>query len=87
MTQDERWMERYTEVKDFIESNHRNPSRHRIEEHLMLNFLKHNRKLMNAGELKENRQELFQKLLELREKYKRVNQYNTRIIECVDQSR
>lgn len=87
MTQDERWMERYTEVKDFIESNHRNPSRHRIEEHLMLNFLKHNRKLMNAGELKEERQELFQKLLELREKYKRVNQYNTRIIECVDQSR
>lgn len=28
MTQDERWLERYTEVKDFIESNHRNPSRH-----------------------------------------------------------
>lgn len=49
MTQDERWVERYTEVKTFIESNHRNPSRHRIEEHLMLNILKHNSKLMNAG--------------------------------------
>ena len=32
MTQDERWLERYNEVKDFIESNHRNPSRHNPEE-------------------------------------------------------
>ena len=75
MTQDERWMERYTEVKAFIESNHRNPSRHRIEEHLMLNFLKHNRKLITAGEMKEDRRELFLKLLEFGEKYKRVNQW------------
>lgn len=75
MTQDERWMERYTEVKAFIESNHRNPSRHRIEEHLMLNFLKHNRKLMNAGALKEERRVLFLELLEFGEKYKRVNQW------------
>ena len=75
MTQDERRLERYTEVKDFIELNHRNPSRHRIEEHRMLNFLKHNRKLMNAGALKEDRRELFLKLLEVGEKYKRVNQF------------
>ena len=75
MTQDERWMERYTEVKAFIESNHRNPSRHRIEEHLMLNFLKHNRKLINAGVMKEDRRELFLKVLEFGEKYKRVNQW------------
>lgn len=32
MTQDERWLERYTEMKAFIESNHRNPSRHNPEE-------------------------------------------------------
>ena len=63
MTQDERWLERYTEVKDFIELNHINISRYRIAEHLMLNFLKHNRKLMNAGELKEDRCELFLNLL------------------------
>lgn len=30
---------------------------------------------MNAGELKEERVELFQKLVEIGEKYKRVNQY------------
>lgn len=55
MTQDERWIVRYNEVKSFIEDNHRNPSRHRIEEHDMLNWLKHNRKLYAAGEMKEER--------------------------------
>jgi len=34
MTQDERWAARYNEVMEFIVTNHRNPSRHRIEEHL-----------------------------------------------------
>lgn len=75
MTQDERWLVRYNEVKSFIETNHRNPSKYYDEEKLMVHFLKRNRKLMNAGELKEDRVELFQKLLEVGEKYKRVNQY------------
>lgn len=39
MTQDERWMVRYEEVMGFLEENHRNPSRHRIEEHDMLNWI------------------------------------------------
>lgn len=55
MTQDERWMIRYREVITFIEANHRNPSKHRIEEHDMLNWVKANRKVMNAGNLKPNR--------------------------------
>lgn len=75
MTQDERWMAKYNEVIVFIETNHRNPSRHRIEEHDMLNWLKATRKKMNAGELKPERVELFQKLLEKAERYKHVNQY------------
>ena len=41
----------------------------------MLNWLKANRKLMNAGEMKETRIELFKQLLELGEKYRRVNQW------------
>lgn len=68
-------MVKYKEVVDFIQTNHRNPSRYRIEEHDMLNWLKATRKKMNAGELKEDRVELFKKLLELIERYKRVNQY------------
>lgn len=75
MTQDERWMVRYNEVKGFIETNHRNPSKYVPEEKLMVHFLKRGRKLMNAGELKEPRLEMFKKLLELSEQYKRVNQY------------
>ncbi len=75
MTQDERWMARYKEVMDFMEKNHRNPSRHRIEEHDMLNWLKATRKKLNAGELKEERVELFKKLLEIGKRYKKVNQY------------
>lgn len=75
MTQDERWRAKYHEVVEFIETNHRNPSRHRIEEHDMLNWLKATRKKMNAGELKLERVELFVKLLVLLEQYKRLNQY------------
>ena len=75
MTQDERWIEKYKEVVGFIESNHRNPSKHRIEEHDMLNWLKQQRKLLNAGKLKEERVEPFNKLLALIEENKRINQY------------
>jgi len=75
MTQDERWQAKYNEVMDFMETNHWNPSRHRLEEHDMLNWIKATRKKMNAGELKPERVELFQKLLEMGEKYRRKNQY------------
>ncbi len=75
MTQDERWQQRYNEMKSFIEREHRNPSKYRIEEHDLLNWCKANRKLLNAGKLKEERKELFKKLLELGGQYKRINQY------------
>ena len=75
MTQDEKWIARYNEVVEFVETNHRNPSKHRIEEHNMLNWLKANRKLINAGALKPERIEAFKRLLELVEQYKRVNQF------------
>ena len=75
MTQEERWNIRYNEVVMFMETNHRNPSRHRIEEHDMLNWLKANRKVMNAGTMKPERVEMFRKLLELMEQYRRKNQY------------
>ena len=75
MTQDERWLTRYNKVKEFIEREHRNPSKYRIEEHDMLNWLKANRKAINAGTLKPERVEPFKQLLGLIEKYKRLNQY------------
>ena len=75
MTQDERWRIRYQEVKEFIELYHRNPSKHRVEDHLMLNWVKANRKVKNAGKMKTDRVERFDRLLELMEKCKRKNQY------------
>ena len=75
MTQEERWMVRFNEVKNFIKTNKRNPSKYRDEEKLMVHFLKRGRKQMNAEELKEPRFGLFKELLELSEHYKRKNQY------------
>ena len=75
MTQEERWDVRYNEVKTFIETNKRNPSKHRIEEHDMLNWVKANRKALNAGKMKEERVVAFMRLLEMMEECKRKNQY------------
>ena len=75
MTQDDRWMMRYQDVVSFIETHYRNPSKYRIEEHDYLNWLKANRKALNAGKMKAERVEKFRKLLELTEQYRRKNQY------------
>ena len=75
MRQEERWLVKYNEMKTFIETNKRNPSKHRMEEHDLLNWLKANRKLMNAGKMKPERIKMFEDLLALIEQYKRVNLY------------
>ena len=69
MDQETRWLTKYKEVMEFIERCHRNPSHHRIEEHDMLNWVKANRKRMNARELKEPRLGKFKELLALSEQY------------------
>lgn len=75
MTQDEKWRANWREVMDFMESNKRRPSKFIPEERGMRNWWKHQQKLVNAGELKEDRKELFNKVLQLGEKYRHVNQY------------
>ena len=75
MTQDDRWLKKYDEAMEFLENNHRNPSRHRLEEHDVLNWIKHNRKVMNKGEIKEERVEKFKVLLGKIEENRRVNQW------------
>lgn len=76
MTQDEKWVAKYNEVKKFIEANKRNPSKHNPEERFKYyNWLKHNRQLMNTGSLKAERVKAFTELLVLSEKYKHVNQW------------
>lgn len=75
MTQEERWLKQYEEVTQFVETNKRNPSKYRIEEHDYLNWLKANRKALNAGKMKPERVEMFRKLMEMTEQYRRKNQY------------
>lgn len=76
MLQDEAWEQKYNDVVAFIKTNKRNPSKHIDEERgRYLNWLKHNKKVLAAGEMKEERKEAFQNLLELYEQYRRKNQY------------
>ena len=75
MTPDERWAIRYEEVKSFIETNHRTPSKYEEEERRMLHFLKRDRKLTNAGQMQSPRLGMFKELLGLCELYKRKNQW------------
>ena len=76
MTQDEKWIVRYNEVMKFIENNKRNPSKYDAEERgEYYTWLKHNRKLYVAGEMKPERVDKFKELMELSERYRRKNQY------------
>ena len=75
MTQEERWVIHYNEVKTFIETYHRNPSKYVDSERGLRNWVKQQKKLMNAGVLEGQRLMMFNELLELMEVNKRVNQY------------
>jgi len=75
MDQETKWYTRYNEVVEFINTNHRNPSKYKLEEHDMLNWLKANRKALNAGKMKPERVGKFKELLAMMEQYKRKNQW------------
>lgn len=75
MTQDEKWLAKYNEVKDFIVKSKRNPSKFIPEERGLRNWVRHQQKLMNKDELKAERVELFNHLLSLAEANRHVNQY------------
>lgn len=68
-------MQRYDEMVKFVESNKRRPSKYVPEERNQWNWLRHNQKMLSQGLLKPERVVLFGKLLDLCERYKRVNQY------------
>ena len=75
MDQETRWLARYKEVVDFIKKNKRNPSKYNLEHRDMYNWLKANRKLVNARKLKAERVGQFKELLALCEENRRKNQY------------
>lgn len=69
------WSRKYNMVWKFVEQNHRGLSRHRIEEHNMLNWMKFNRKMLKVDKLQGEKREKFQKLVDLIHSFHRVNQY------------
>ena len=75
MTQEERWQQQYELMISFMETNQRRPSKYRLEEHDMLNWFKATKKRIAKGELSEERLKKFNILLEVAEKYRRLNQY------------
>ena len=68
MTQEERWNTRYLDVMDFMEKNHRRPSKFIDEERGLRNWWKHQQKLLNSGALKPERVGMFNELLVVGEK-------------------
>lgn len=76
LTQDEKWLAKYNEVRSFIETYKRNLSRYNPEErYKYCNWIKHNKKLLNSGDLTEERVTPFKEILAQMGEYKRVNQY------------
>lgn len=71
---EEAWNAKCQEIMDYMERFKRRPSKHRVEDHLMLNWIKYNKKMKARGNMPENRIEKFEKLLELANKYRKVNQ-------------
>ena len=75
MTQDERWQAQYDQMMTFMNENHRRLSKHRLEEHDMLNWYKHVKKAIAKGNYPPHRIEKFALLQQVANKYRRKNQY------------
>ena len=75
MDQETRWLTRYNEVREFIEREHRNPSKDVDSERGLRNWVKQQKKLLSAGAQEGQRLKMFNELLELSEQYRRKNQY------------
>jgi len=64
----------------FMEENHRRPSKFVAEERPLRNWWKHQQKLMNAGELKEERVRMFRQMMEVGVENKHKNQLSIMVM-------
>ena len=85
MTQDERWQAQYDQMMTFMNENHRRSSKHRLEEHDLLNWYKHVKKAIAKGNYPPHRIEKFAILLQVANKYRRKNQYEKQVNESTGQ--
>lgn len=75
MTQEDRWETQWEHIMEYMKQHKCRPSKHRIEDHKMLNWIKYNKKLQAKGKLPEHRLQQFNQLLEEADKYRKVNQF------------
>ena len=71
-----RWEKLNDNPNDNLNANNRNTSKYEtLERGLYYNWIKHNKKLLKAGRMKEERVEMFEKLLARMEEGKSVEVY------------
>ena len=76
ITHEERWEQNLAAVKQYIEENKCIPSKHRIGDHRLLNWLKYNRKMIAQGKLSAERQKKFEQLQTRATDFRKLNQYS-----------
>lgn len=75
ISQKERWEQNFAAVKQFIEKKKCLPSKHRVEDHRLLNWIKYNRKLIAQDRLLPERRKKFEQLMTAAASYHKINQY------------
>lgn len=73
--QDMNWLVMYDQIMDYMEKNHRRPSKYYIEDRQMFNWIKYNRRRYHRGLMSEKYREKFEIYLETAKKYYRINQF------------
>lgn len=75
VSQDDLWKLKWQAYMDYMEKYKRRPSKHHVEDMLMFNWFKHNKKLFNQGKMQADRIPKFKQLLDEARDYQRVNQH------------
>lgn len=75
MTQNDLWELNYISLLNFIKEQKKLPSKHRVEEHQMLNWFKYQKKRLASGQMKPDRTVRFKHLLKVASQHLRKNQY------------
>lgn len=63
VSQDDLWNQKWQAYMDYMEKYKRRPSKHHVEDMLMFNWFKHNKKLFNQGKMPVGRIPKFKQLL------------------------
>jgi len=61
-TSSQNWMRHYNELVEFVKVHGRYPSRHHIEEHRLLNWLKYQRRVMKGEGADEKKVEMMREV-------------------------